>query len=92
MSSTPQANAERGEAIYKDRYQAEYEQKYQGQFVAIDVLTERAFVAETAEGALEAAREQAPEGRFHLIRVGSPGVYRVGYTRGSRDGDWIFGE
>jgi hypothetical protein len=82
--------AERGEAIYKERYRQEDEAKYRGRFVAIDVITEDTHVAETPEGALEQARKENRSGLFHLIRIGSPGVYRVAYTA-AQDGDWLLG-
>ncbi len=83
--------AERGEEIYARLYKTEYEEKYPGLFVAIDVQSERAFVGDSPEDALTKARSDLSDGTFHLIQVGSPGVYRVGYASGGDDGDWLFG-
>jgi hypothetical protein len=80
--SHPQAIVERGERIYRDSYKTAFEAEHFGKFVAIDVTTEQAYLGDTAERALEGAKEQAPHGIFHLIRVGSPGAFRVS-RRGS---------
>ena len=63
--------AERAEAIYKDRFKEAVEAEHDCGFVAIDVLAENHYFAETAEGALMTARERAPHGVFHLIRIGA---------------------
>lgn len=78
--TNPQAIAEAGERIYKDKYQALYEPSHTGSFVAIDVLSDEAYLADTPEGALKQARQQAPHGLFHLIRIGAPGAFRVSYS------------
>ena len=78
--SDPQAMAERAESIYRDKYQEQYEDKYEGKFVAIDVATEEAYIGESAEEALKKARDSDATSVFHLIKVGSPGAFRVSYT------------
>ena len=87
--SNPKAVAEAGERIYRDKYRQEYERDHTGKFVAIDVTTSDAFIGDTAEKALEKARAASPNGIFHLILVGSPGAFRVGYTNGAT-ADWLF--
>jgi len=87
--SNPRQIAERGEAIYAARYKEQYERDHAGQFVAIDVQTEQAYISATPEGALAAARAQAPLGIFHLIQVGHAGAFRVSYFQNS-DVDWVF--
>ncbi len=87
MTKTPQEIAEKGEALYKNRFRAEYEE-HEGRFLAIDVTLEEAFVADTPEGALEAAQRKNPQGFFHLVKIGSLGVYRVGYAN-HRALDWV---
>ena len=93
MSAAPLSNprqiAERGEAIYRDRYQQQYERDYPGKFVAIDVQTENAYIADTPEDALADAHTQAPQGIFHLIQVGHAGAFRVSYAKSSHV-DWVF--
>jgi len=87
--SNPKAIAELGEKIYREQYQEQYEREHSGKFVAIDVSTQKAYIADTPEEVLEAARQDAPEGIFHLIQVGFPGAFRVSYTNHA-DMDWIF--
>jgi len=75
-----QVVAERGDKIYNDKYRAAYEQQHRGKFVVIDVLTEKAYINDTPEGALDQAKADAPGGLFHLIQVGFPGAFRVSYS------------
>lgn len=89
--TNPAAIADQGERIYRERYQVDYERLHSGQFVAIDIDTERAYVGATPEAALQAARAANAAGLFHLVRVGSPGVFRTAYSEASPHGDWIFG-
>jgi hypothetical protein len=78
--SDPQEIADKGERIYRERYQQEFEGKYTGQFVAIDVNSGLAYVGAQPEVALEQARAAAPAGLFHLIRVGSQGAFRLSHA------------
>ena len=78
--SHPKAIAERGEQIYRDKYKSAFEAEHVGNFVAIDVVSEHAYTAVTAEEALELARKESPRGLFHLVKVGSPGAFRVSYA------------
>lgn len=55
--------------LYQDLYQDEYETKFCGQYVVIEVLTKRAYVSETAAGALLKAKTDDPNGLFHLIEI-----------------------
>lgn len=87
--SNPKQIAERGEAIYRARYQEQFEREHAGKFVAIDVQTEQTYIAATPEDALADARTQAPHGIFHLIQVGHAGAFRVSYAQKSNV-DWIF--
>jgi hypothetical protein len=91
MPDTPQAIAEKGEKIYREKYQEEYERRYLNKFVAIDITTGKAFVADSpTQAILEARQGEQGGGPFHVIKIGSPGVYRVGYTTPNHH-DWIFG-
>ena len=78
---SPKEMAAKGEAIYNEKYRAQYEAEHPGKFVAIDINTGKAWVNDTPEGALGTAQGDSPEGLFHLIKVGAPGVYRVGYSQ-----------
>lgn len=71
--SSGQIVADKGEQIYKDLFQEQYEQEYSGQYVIIDVLKKRAYVAGSAARAFIKAKADAPNGLFHLIKIqGSP--------------------
>lgn len=45
--------ADAAEAVYKEKYAAEYERLYDGKFVVIDVTDERAYLACMRRGRLE---------------------------------------
>ena len=88
MNLSPQLLADKGQALYKDKFQSEYEAKYPGKFVAIDTSSGEAFLADSPEQAFAAAQAKNPEGFFYLVKVGSPGVYRIGHTQ-NINRDWI---
>lgn len=85
----PKEIVERGEQIYRDMYQEAYEREHDGKFVAIDVRTKNAYVGDSPEAVLKDARDDAPQGLFHLIKVGSAGAFRVSYSNNATV-DWIF--
>lgn len=87
--SNPQAIAEAGEKIYDKKYRADFEARHPGKFVAIDVLSEKAYIGESPEEALNTAREDAPRAVFHLIKVGSLGAFRVSYSSNA-SADWLY--
>jgi hypothetical protein len=88
IPSNPKAIAELGEKIYDERYRAQYEAEQTGKFVAVNVRTEHATLGDTPEQALEQAKRDDPSGVFHLIRVGSAGAFRVGYTLHDTEEVW----
>lgn len=71
--------AERGEAIYRSKYQADFESKFVGKFAAISVQDEDATIADTAEDAIRRALEKNPNGLFHLVRVGHKAAFEAGW-------------
>jgi hypothetical protein len=73
----PQAIANIGRRIYANRYQTEFEARYPGQIVAIDISSERAFVASSVEEAVDRGHGANPTSLFHVIKVGAPAVYRM---------------
>ena len=83
--NTPDKIAEAGRRLYAERHQIRLEKDHSGHFVAIDVLSGEAYVAEFPEQALEQAREKAPSGIFHLIRIGAPGAFKVSYSSHRND-------
>jgi len=58
MPFDPTEVAARGEKIYAEKYQKEFEAKHTGKFVAIEVETERAFVGSTSGEALTTREPQ----------------------------------
>jgi hypothetical protein len=70
-----QAIADRGEAIYAEKYKKEFERLHHGKFAAIDVETEQASLSETSGGALLEAHRRSPNTFVHLIRVGFPSAF-----------------
>ena len=81
--------ASAAERIYNERYKTEYEAKYPGKFVAIEVNSGKTFIGEFSEDTLQKASKECPGGLFHLIRVGSEGAFRVGYSRSNGSMDWL---
>jgi hypothetical protein len=78
-SQQPNARSivERGFAIYRKKYRADFERQWLGRFAAIDIDTEQAYVADYPEQALSDARRAAPNGLFYLVRIGSSGAFRT---------------
>jgi hypothetical protein len=77
QTATPREIARRGTDIYERNYRADYELKWRGRFVALDIDTERSYVADFPEDALAMARAAAPNGVFFLVRIGSPGAFKA---------------
>lgn len=71
--------AERGEAIYGEKYRVEMEKTSNGKFIAINVANADATIADTAEDALRLALEKDPSGFFHLMRVGHRAAFEAGW-------------
>lgn len=86
--TNPQEIAEAGQRIF-DKRRHEFETLYPGQFVVIDIETEAFYPAPHPEEALSKAREANPRGKFHLIKVGSAGAFRVSYSLNARR-QWLF--
>jgi hypothetical protein len=67
---------ERGENIYRKKYQLDFETRHRGQVVAIDVHSEQAFLAPTMTEAGNRGRAACPRGFFYFVRIGAPAVLR----------------
>jgi len=76
---SPQYIAERGEAIYTEKYRMELEASSNGRFVAINITTGEATLAHTGEDAIRLALEKDPSGFFHLMRVGHKAAFEAGW-------------
>ena len=83
----PGTIASAAEKIYNSKYKVDFEKSHSGQFAVIDVRSGEAYMGKFAEDALGNAREKAPNGVFHLIRIGSPGAFRVSYV-GQQETHW----
>jgi hypothetical protein len=77
LYESPEKIAEAGERLYQERFREKLEQSHRGHFCAIDVLSGQAYVHEEAAAAIATARQHAPTGIFHLIRIGAPGAFQV---------------
>ncbi len=73
----PKAIFEVGDEIYKKKYQADFEAKYEGKFAAINIKTGEAIVADGDYQALTKAEESDPTALFHFVRIGRPALYSV---------------
>jgi hypothetical protein len=76
---SPEKIADAGERIYDERYKAQLEPGRHGHFIAVDVTSGIGYVAEYPEQALQDARAAAPNGIFHLVRIGARGAFRVSF-------------
>lgn len=81
------AIAAKAQEIYERRFKEEFERLYPGQYVAVDVDSEKAYPHETSAGALESARKDEPHGLFHLIRVGARDAFRTTRSAGQYGDD-----
>jgi hypothetical protein len=90
--TNPKAISDAGEKIYSRRYKTEYEQNHSGEFVAIDITNESATLGATAGETLASARAGNRKGLFHLIRIGHPGAFEVGFAHRHVRSDRIPGQ
>jgi hypothetical protein len=73
----PRVIAERGMKIYEKKYRSRYEKDSKGRFAAIDIDSEKAYVADYPEDALALARADAPHGTFYLVHIGSEAAFKI---------------
>jgi len=78
----PRVIAERGMKIYDRIFRAKYERESRGRFAAIDINSERAYVADYPEEALARARTAAPDGTFYLVHIGSRAAFKLSRRTG----------
>lgn len=90
--NNPKAISDAGERIYREKFQAEYEATHRGEYAAINVGKETAFVGATPEAAFELASKDDAQGIFHLVRIGYAGAFQLSYQYGQHgQQDWLFG-
>ena len=85
--NSPNKIAAEAERIYNEQFKDRFEHDHKGQFVVIDVQDGQAYLGKFAEDALQEAREKAPYGIFHLIRIGAPTASKTSYV-GNHDNAW----
>jgi hypothetical protein len=71
--------AERGKAIYEEKWEEKLIKTSVGKFVAINIRTGEADVADTSEEAIRLAEKKDPQGYFHLIRIGHKAAFAAGW-------------
>lgn len=72
-----EAIAAKAREIYEREFKEKYESSYPGYYVAVDVVSEKAYPHETSAGALQDARKDEPHGLFHVVRVGAKEAFRT---------------
>jgi hypothetical protein len=77
--SDPETIAKKGQEIYDRQYRSRYEGRFTGQFVAIDIESEKSYLGANPEEAVTNGKRQDATGIFHLVRVGSVGAFRVSH-------------
>lgn len=77
-SSIPSSLVKDGQAFYENHLKAALEPDHSGEFVAIEPLTARYFLGQTATAALLSARNEMPESKFFLTRVGRSTAHQIG--------------
>ena len=88
--SRPREMAERGEEIYARKYKAEYEKKYFGKFLTIDLKSEKAYLGDSDGETLGTALRDAPDSLFYTLRIGFRAAHRMsGYGRTDKR-NWLY--
>ena len=74
---------EAGEQIYRERYKSQYEANHFGKYLAIDVVTGEATLADEAVDAMEQTHNSNPDHMLYLLKIGYRGVFRAGWRLSS---------
>ena len=74
---------QRGEEIYQG-IKHQYEPRYNGKFLIIDVESGKAYMDDFGARAEERALAEKPDGLFHLVRIGFDFVYTIASFNPSR--------
>lgn len=78
---SPNRLAEIGDKLYEERFKNKYTPEHTGEILAIEVASETAYLGKSALQALRAGQAAQHDGTFHLVRIGGPGVYQMGFGR-----------
>ena len=70
---------EKAEKIYAERHRQACERDHLGAYAVIDLTDGAIYIGEFAEIAFEKAKESSPKGIFHLIRIGAPSAFNLGF-------------
>jgi hypothetical protein len=89
--SRPREMAEKGKEIYARKYQAEYEQKYFGKFLVIDLKSEKAYLGDSDIAAYKAAVLEAPDSLFYTLRIGFRAAHKMSGHAPAYRNDWFYG-
>jgi hypothetical protein len=89
--SRPREMAERGEEIYARKYKAEYEQKYFGKFLVVDLKSEKAYLGDSDIEAYKAAIREAPDSLFYTLRIGFRAAHKMSGHAPANKHDWLYG-
>ncbi len=79
----PARLAELGERLYEERFKAEFAPEHTGEILAIEVESRTAYLGKSPVEALLAAKAAHENGFFHIVKIGGPGVYKMGLGRSS---------
>lgn len=80
----------KGQAIYETKLKNELERENLGKFVSIDVETQKYFIGDSIEDALQKAKTEFPNKIFYTARIGYTGVFNLSSLRKKSYGfDWF---
>lgn len=69
---------QQGQSIYDTHLRVLLEPDHMGEFVAVEPLSGRYFLGQSATAALVAARDAMPQSQFFLTRVGRSAAHKIG--------------
>ena len=78
VSADTQSVIDRAKRIYADQLRSTLEAHHRGRFVAIEPESGEHFLADTLDGAVQAARARHPARLSHIVRVGHPAALHLG--------------
>ena len=78
---SPTRLAQLGDKLYEERFKNEYTPEHTGEVLAIKVDSEQPTSGSLPSKHSSQARPAQHDGTFHLVRIGGPGVYQMGFGR-----------